>query len=104
MPALLSKGADVRGLVHGEAQAQVVTDAGAEAVVGDLRKPETLDAPFEGVDAVYLLIRGKEDQVAMASAGIAAAWRSGSPRLVCHSAFVPEPAGDTFLGRQHAAI
>ena len=44
VPMLLQSGQQVRALVHDEAKAQGLRDQGAEVVVADLEKPETLDA------------------------------------------------------------
>ncbi len=55
VPNLISLGADVRALVRDESKAQGLKDAGVEIVVGDLDKPDTLDAAFRGVDKVFLI-------------------------------------------------
>ncbi|MCI0816511.1 MAG: NmrA family NAD(P)-binding protein, partial [Chloroflexi bacterium] len=49
IPTLLQSGQQVRGLVHEEAKASGLRDQGAEVVVADLEKPETLDAAVAGV-------------------------------------------------------
>ena len=104
VPALLEKGASVRALVRDESKARGLWDGSVEIAVGDLARPESLNAAFEGVSRVFLLTAGTEDQVEMARNAIDAARRSGSPHIVRMSAFVPEPALDTILGRQHAEI
>lgn len=101
---LVSKGADVRGLAHSEAGASWVRQAGAEAVVGDLTERSTLQEAFEQVDAALIVTRGMENQVEMARNAIEAARRAGVGRIVRLSAFVPEPALETILGRQHEHI
>ena len=101
---LTAVGAEVRALVLDESKAQGLKDAGVEVVVGDLRKPETLDAAFSGADKVFLLTPGSSDQVSMARNAIAAARRAGGPHVVRSSALVPAPAKATILGRQHAEI
>ena len=47
---LKARGAEVRALVRDASKAQGHRDAGVEVVIGDLDKPETLDAAFSGVD------------------------------------------------------
>ncbi|MCH7481376.1 MAG: SDR family oxidoreductase [Chloroflexi bacterium] len=56
IPTLLQSGQQVRGLVHEEAKASGLRDQGAEVVVADLEKPETLDAAVAGVERIYLVI------------------------------------------------
>ena len=56
IPTLLQSGQQVRGLVHEEAKASGLRDQGAEVVVADLEKPETLDAAVAGVERIYLII------------------------------------------------
>jgi uncharacterized protein YbjT (DUF2867 family) len=48
-------GADVRGLVHSEARSAEVKAMGAEAVVGDLDRPEALLPALEGIERVFLI-------------------------------------------------
>ena len=55
IPNLTNLGADVRALVRDESKAQGPKDAGVEVVVGDLDKPDTLDAGFRGVDKIFLI-------------------------------------------------
>ena len=54
VPALLAGGARVRALVHSPAKAAPLRALGAEVVIGDLGKPETLNAAVAGVDRIYL--------------------------------------------------
>lgn len=75
---LTAMSADVRALVRDESKAQGLRDAGVEVVIGDLDKPETLDAAFRGADRVFLATPVSPDQVALAHNGIAAAERAGS--------------------------
>jgi uncharacterized protein YbjT (DUF2867 family) len=102
--ALVGKSVDVRGLARTQEGAKAVRDAGAEAAIGDLADPGSLAAAFDGVNAVFIVTRGTEDQVEMAGNAIDAAKRAGVGRIVRSSAFVPEPALDTTLGRQHHEI
>lgn len=102
--ALIGKGADVRGLAHTEEGAAAVRAAGAEAVVGELTDPDSLDAAFDGVAAAFILTRGMENQVEMAGNAVEAAKRAGVGRIVRSSGFLPEPVLETILGRQHHEI
>lgn len=104
VPALVAKGVPVRGLAHSDDGAAAVRAAGAEAYLGELTDPSSLAPAFEGVDTVFIVTRGTEQQVEMASNAIDAAKAAGVGRIVRLSAFVPEPALETELGRQHAEI
>ncbi len=86
IPNLTNLGADVRALVRDESKAQGLKDTGVEIVVGDLKKPYTLDAAFRGVDKVLLITPPNPNQVIQAKNGIEAAKRSGSPFIVRLSA------------------
>ena len=55
VPALRAAGVSVRALVHEESKAQPLRDQGVEVVIGDLDRPETLDAAVAGVSKIYLL-------------------------------------------------
>ena len=104
--SLIAKGASVRALVREPSRAPGLTDAGVEVVIGDLDRPETLDAAFGGVGTVFLVTPGNPNQVTQAHNGIAATKRSGVPHLVRLSAESVRVAADTpaRIPRQHAAI
>jgi hypothetical protein len=51
----VARGGEVRGLVHSEAKIAPVEAAGAEAVVGDLDRPETLPPALDGIERVFLI-------------------------------------------------
>jgi uncharacterized protein YbjT (DUF2867 family) len=101
---LVGQRVDVRGLAHSEAGAEAVRAAGAEAAVGELTAPDSLRGAFEGVDSAFIVTRGMDNQVEMAGNAVEAAKSAGVGRIVRLSAFVPEPAQDTILGRQHQEI
>ena len=86
IPYLTSLGADVRALIRDESRARGLKDAGVEVVVGDLDKPDTLDAAFRGVDKVFLITPPNPNQVIQTENGIQAARRTGSPFVVRLSA------------------
>lgn len=104
LAALVARGADVRGLAHSEAGLAVIRQAGAEPVAGELTEPSSLKSAFDGVDTAFVLTRGMDNQVEMAANAIEAARRAAVRRIVRLSAFVPEPALSTILGRQHEKI
>ena len=104
--SLTAMGANIRALVRDESKAQGLRDAGVEVVMGDLDKPETLDAAFSEVDRVFLVTAPNPAQVTQASNGIAAAKRAGNPLIVRLSAgaFNTAPDSPPRVTRQHAEI
>ena len=104
LAALVAGGADVRGLAHSEAGMAAVRQAGAEPVSGELTERSSLMGIFDGLDAALVVTRGMDDQVEMAANAIEAARLAGVRHIVRLSAFVPEPALRTILGRQHEEI
>ena len=101
---LVGEDADVRGLARSEDGIDAVRAAGCEPALGDLTDSASIEAAFHGVDVAVVVTRGLENQVEMAANAIDAAQRVGVGRIVRSSAFVPEPALDTILGRQHHEI
>ena len=106
IPNLTNLGADVRALVRDESKAQGLKDAGVEVVVGDLDKPDTLDAAFRGVDKVFLITPPNPNQVIQAENGIQAAKRAGNPFLVRLSSGATRdtPGALPLIAAQHAEI
>ena len=104
IPKLTDMGADVRALVRDESKAQGLRDAGVEVVVGDLDKPETLDAAFRGVDKVFLITPPNPNQIVQTKNGIEAAKRTGSPFVVRLSAGAIQEMPGTLprISGQHA--
>ena len=85
VPALLRAGVDVRILVRDETKAKPLKDLGAEVVLGDLDKPETILPAVKNVDKIYLLTWNGETQLQQAINVIDAAKKSGNPHIVRHS-------------------
>jgi uncharacterized protein YbjT (DUF2867 family) len=83
--ALCAAGADVRVLVRDEAKARPLQAMGAEVVVGDLDRPETLGPAIAGVAKVYLLTWNGPTQAQQVHDFIHAAKRVGAPHIVRHS-------------------
>jgi uncharacterized protein YbjT (DUF2867 family) len=88
--SLRRAGVDVRIFVRDAAKAEPLKAAGAEVVVGDLDKPETITPAVEGVDKIYLLTWNGPTQEQQAENVIKAAKRVGSIHLVRHSMWGPE--------------
>ena len=86
VPQLLAAGARVRALVHDPAKAEPLRKLGAEAVVADLGRPETLGTALAGVDRIYLCLFNGPDQARHGKNLIAAAKKSGRPHVVHHAA------------------
>ena len=83
--ALCAAGVDVRVLVRDEAKARPLRAMGAEVVVGDLDRPETLEPAIAGVARVYLLTWNGPTQAQQVHDFIRAAKRVGAPHIVRHS-------------------
>ncbi|MFC8616966.1 SDR family oxidoreductase [Micromonospora purpureochromogenes] len=105
-PRLLAEGYEVRCLARKAGRLRDVPWAArAEVVEGDLRRPETLPAAFEGVDVAYYLVHslGQADfEVADREAAThfaAAAARSGVRRIVYLGG--PEPKQDGEIPSPH---
>lgn len=86
VPALLDAGLDVRAFVRNdEEKAQALREAGAEIVVGDLDRPETIEAAVQGVDKIYLLTWNGPTQLQQVENVLDVARRAGAPHIVRHS-------------------
>ena len=80
--ATAARGAPVRALVHSDASAQALGDAGVEVAVGDLDEPSSLTAAFDGVDVVFL-VSPMDDRIAVREGNaLRAAQRAGTRRIV----------------------
>jgi uncharacterized protein YbjT (DUF2867 family) len=85
VPALRKAGVDVRAFVRSEAKAQSLKDLGAEIVVGDLDRPETIAPAVDGVDKIFLLTWNGPTQAQQAINVIQAAKKTGIPHVVRYS-------------------
>lgn len=85
VPALRNAGVDVRVFVRNESKAQPLKELGAEVVVGDIDKPETLAPAVEGVDKIYLLTWNGPTQEQQVKSAIEVAKKAGDPHIVRHS-------------------
>jgi len=91
VPALVSRGIQVRALMHDPAKQDQVRAAGAdESVSGDLRDPASLRTALDGVDGVFLIIPAFAPDTAQLGTGvIAAAQAAGARRVVFSGVYHP---------------
>jgi len=100
--SLLKKGGvKVRAAVRDEAKAQDLKAAGAELVIADLDKPDTLDKAFSGVDRVLLLAPFSEHFEKLFENGVNAAKKAGVKFILKFSATGADPKSNFFLSRKH---
>lgn len=78
---LLERGEDVRVLTRSEEKAGELPD-GADAAVGDLRDPSTLDGVFAGADRLFLLNAVAPTELQEGLVALAEARRAGVERIV----------------------
>jgi len=97
---LAAAGAPLRALVRNPAKASHIRLPGVDVVVGDLTRPETLDAALSGVDRVFLASPAHPDQVEHQGNLVQACKRSGAGRVVKVSV-AGGPDAATQIGRWH---
>jgi uncharacterized protein YbjT (DUF2867 family) len=86
VPALVSRGVQVRAFVHNPAKQGQATDAGAdETAAGDLRHPASVRAALDGVDGVFLILPAFAPDTSALGTGVVAAARSAGVRRVVFS-------------------
>lgn len=101
---LVAAGRRVRALVRDEATAAATLGGpGVELAVGDLDRPDTLDAAVQGVERLYLLTPMAPRLRERDAAGVDAAKRAGVPRIVKHSNLGAEDAAASRLQQWHRA-
>ena len=100
IPALLKSGIKVRAFVRDEAKARALKDAGAEIVIGDLDKPETIAPAVKGVDKIYLLTWNGPTQAQQVENVLEAATQVGNPHIVRQSMWGPEKSRIIEQGNQ----
>ena len=99
---LSEAGARVRALVRDPAKAGWLKELpGVEVVLGDLGKPETLEAAFEGVGRALLLPAPAPTSVTEQSNFIRAAARAGTPHVVKFSAVGADASAPEGFARWH---
>ena len=97
---LASAGAPIRALVRDPARASHIRLPGVDVIVGDLARPESLDAALSGVDRVFLASPAEPDQVELQGNLVRACNRLGVGRIVKVSV-AGGPDAATQIGRWH---
>jgi uncharacterized protein YbjT (DUF2867 family) len=99
---LSDAGVPVRALTRDLKRADAVP--GVAWVAGDLGKPETLRAAFEGATTLFLLTHYLEDMVELQHNAIAAARNAGINHVVKVSAFAASGHSKAPIGRWHYQV
>jgi uncharacterized protein YbjT (DUF2867 family) len=100
---LLSRaGVPARALVRDPKKAPTLP--GITSVVGDLARPDTLSAAFDGAKTVFLLTHYLEDMVELQMNAIAAARAAGAAHVVKVSAFAASAHSNAPIGRWHHQV
>ena len=102
----------LRGLSHAGVPARALTRdlkkahtmPGVAWVAGDLGKPETLHAAFDGATTLFLLTHYLEDMVELQHNAIAAARDAGVTHVVKVSAFATSDHSKAPIGRWHHQV
>jgi len=101
--ALLAKGALVCAMVQDRSRAEDLEQSGAELVVADFDRPDTLGAALAGVERALLLSAVDQRLVERETRFVEQARRAGLRHLVKFSAIGAHPAASFTFGRQHGA-
>src|SRR5215470_723035 len=101
--ALLAKGVRVCAMVQDRSRAEDLERAGAELVVADFDRPDTLGAALAGVERALLLSAVDQRLVERETRFVEQARRAGLRHLVKFSAIGAHPAASFTFGRQHGA-
>jgi uncharacterized protein YbjT (DUF2867 family) len=99
--ALLAGGASVRAMVQNRAKAADLQQAGADVVVADFDRPQTLDAALAGIERALLLSAVDERLVEREARFVERARKAGVRHLVKFSGIGAHPAASFTFGRQH---
>ena len=75
---LRAEGAPVRALVHHPENAEALEALGAEIALGDLSRPQTLEAGLEGAERLFLLSPSDPEMAQLEANLVDAAARAGS--------------------------
>jgi uncharacterized protein YbjT (DUF2867 family) len=101
--ALLAAGMQVRAMVQDPSKATDLERAGAELVVADFDRPDTVDAALAGVERSLLLSAVDQQLVVRETRFVERAKQVGLKHLVKFSAIGAHPAASFTFGRQHGA-
>ncbi len=99
--ALLAKGEQVRALVRDPQKAERIQGPGVELQVGDVEKPETWDAAWQGVDKVFLLSPEGPQMAEVHGKFADTAKRAGVRHLVRMSLLVSNPDSPLVIAKWH---
>ena len=99
--SLLQAGTPVRAMVQKGSRADDLEQAGAELVVGDFDRAESLHRALEGVERALLLSAVSERMVEREARFVEAARKANLRHLVKFSAIGAHPAASFTFGRQH---
>lgn len=99
--ALLDGGTSVRAMVQTGSRADDLERAGAELVVADFDRAESLHRALEGVERALLLSAVSEHMVEREARFVEAARKAHLRHLVKFSAIGAHPAASFTFGRQH---
>lgn len=94
----------VRALVRSPEKARDVEAAGAEAVVGDLARPETLAPALDGVDKAFMVLSPSPDQAELETNLVNAVAAAGGIPIVKLSVVGADPEAPVRFGAQHGAV
>ncbi len=86
---LVGKGEQVRCLVRSDEKLKSLP-SGVEGRLGDLAKPESLKAAFDGADALFLLTALSESEAEQGLAAVESAKNAGVKKIVHMSVVMPE--------------
>jgi uncharacterized protein YbjT (DUF2867 family) len=100
---LLRAGAPVRAMVQDVTRAADLQRAGAQLVVADFDRSDTLDRALAGVERALLLSAVDERLVEREARFVTASRKAGVRHLVKFSAIGAHPAASFTFGRQHGA-
>ena len=102
---LSARGVPVRALVRNTARAEPLSRLpGVEIVAGDMARPETLDAPLQGVDRAMLISTSDATMLDVQSNFIDAARKAGVQHIVKLSGIMPEVDSPFRFARMHGEI
>jgi len=104
VPLLVRSGASVRALAHSPASRTAIEAHGAEAVDGDLDRPEAVEVAMAGCDKLFLLSPPGPEQPIREIAAIDAAKRAGVEHVVALSVTGADSSSASALARWHGDI
>lgn len=99
--ALASRGAQVRAMVRNPDRAAAIHGQGIEIVVGDLEKPENVDAALQDMETAFLISIEGPRMAELHGNFAKAAKRAGVGRLVRMSILPAKPDSPISIGQWH---